>query len=232
MALLAVGLSVIIYTCFSFQESIPFGLVAAGAALLFFAYGLLLNRTTAFNSFVSPAMVIAAFFASLGAYLSSFHSYDMRFPNLLEHRMWGISIICLYVPAIIMWGFGLKSVLSDIRIRLISLCIIVSCVLIAAPFVLPFLLKSEPDTFWVILFSNIACFVLSAGFIACSFRLEDRRIFWAGVLFAALVITSRFFEYETGLLIKAVVFITCGICLILAGVGFENYLKRRRLVNE
>ena len=82
------------------------------------------------------------------------------------------------------------------------------------------------------MFANIACFTLSAGFIACSFRLEDRRIFWAGVLFAALIIASRFLEYETGLLIKAVVFIACGIGLIAAGVGFENYLKKRRLINE
>ena len=80
--------------------------------------------------------------------------------------------------------------------------------------------------------SNVACLVLSAGLIANSFRAEDRRFFWAGVLFVALVIASRFFEYETGLLLKAVVFITCGIGLILAGVGFENYLKKRRIANE
>jgi hypothetical protein len=78
----------------------------------------------------------------------------------------------------------------------------------------------------------VACLVLSAALIANSFRAEDRQFFWAGVLFVALVIASRFFEYETGLLIKAVVFITCGIGLILAGVGFENYLKQRRMTNE
>jgi hypothetical protein len=80
--------------------------------------------------------------------------------------------------------------------------------------------------------SNIACVVLATGLVANSFRAEDRRLFWAGILFAALVITSRFFEYETGLLIKAVVFIACGIGLIIAGVGFENYLKKRRIANE
>ncbi len=80
--------------------------------------------------------------------------------------------------------------------------------------------------------SNVACLVLSAALIANSFRAEDRGLFWAGVLFVALIIASRFLEYETGLLLKAIVFITCGICLILAGVGFENYLKRRRTANE
>ncbi|MGD0077467.1 MAG: DUF2157 domain-containing protein, partial [Sedimentisphaerales bacterium] len=64
------------------------------------------------------------------------------------------------------------------------------------------------------------------------FLLLDRQIFWAGILFTALVIASRFLEYETGLVIKAVIFITCGIAIILAGVGFENYLRKRRITNE
>jgi hypothetical protein len=110
--------------------------------------------------------------------------------------------------------------------------VIISCVLVSSPIVLTQVLVSSPDSFLVVVFSNVACLVLSAALIANSFRAEDRQLFWAGVLYLALVITSRFFEYETGLLIKAVVFITCGVALILAGVGFENYLKQRRMTNE
>jgi uncharacterized membrane protein len=226
MSLLAIGLAAFLYTFINFYGIITLGLVAGGAALLFFAYGLLLYRTTNFNSFVPSAMVTGAFFAALGAYLSSFHSYEYRFPDLSGHNMWLIMIICFYAMAVIMWGITLKGALINVRTRLMSLSILISCILISVPMLLP------PDSFFYALCGNIACLILSAGFIACSFRLEDRRVFWAGVLFAALVITSRFFEYDTGLLIKAVVFITCGIGLILAGVGFENYLRKRRLVNE
>ena len=88
------------------------------------------------------------------------------------------------------------------------------------------------DCFWIVVLFNLGCFALCAGLIAGSFRTESRGLFWAGIIFTALVITSRFLEYETGLLIKAVIFITCGISIILAGVGFENYLKRRRVANE
>jgi hypothetical protein len=90
----------------------------------------------------------------------------------------------------------------------------------------------SPDSFWCTVCANVACFILAAALVANGFSSLDRRIFWAGVMFIALVITSRFLEYETGLLIKAAVFIACGICLILAGVGFENYLKQRRPANE
>jgi uncharacterized membrane protein len=231
LSLLAVGVSVVIYVGLDSRELASFGLAAPGAALLFFAYGRLLHRTANFKSFAYPAMVAATAFIAFGAYLSSFHSYGMRFPDLFEHRMWLVPTICLYVPAVVMWGLAFKGTLADGKIRLVALGVLVSCVLVAAPIVLTPILMSVPDSFLSTVLSNVACLVLSAGLIANSFRAEDRRFFWAGVLFVALVIASRFFEYETGLLIKAVVFITCGIGLILAGVGFENYLKRRRPAN-
>ncbi len=61
-----------------------------------------------------------------------------------------------------------------------------------------------------------------------AFTFEDRRVFWAAVLMAALLILSRTLEYETELLIKAVIFTACGVGLIVAGVLFERFLKSRR----
>jgi uncharacterized membrane protein len=232
LSLLAVGAAVVVCAGVGSEELASFGLAAPGAALLFFAYGLLLHRTANFKSFAYPAMVAATAFIAFGAYLSSFHSYEMRFPDLLQHRMWLVPTICLYVPALVMWGLAFKGTLADGEIRLVALGVLVSCVLVAAPIALTPVLMSAPDSFWSIVFSNVACLVLSTALVINSFRAEDRRFFWAGVLFVALVIASRFFEYETGLLIKAVVFITCGVGLIIAGVGFENYLKKRRIANE
>jgi uncharacterized membrane protein len=232
LSLLAIGASVVVCAGFGSESITSSGLAAPGAALLFFACGLLFNRSVGFKVFASPAMIVATAFVAFGAYLSSFHPYSMEFSNLLERRMWLVPTICLYVPALLMWGLVFKGIFTERRIRWIALGVLVSCVLVAAPIVLTQVLMSSPDSFWIVVFSNVACLVLSAGLIANSFRAEDRQFFWAGVLFVALVIASRFFEYETGLLIKAVVFITCGIGLILAGVGFENYLKQRRMTNE
>ncbi|MGD0552981.1 MAG: DUF2157 domain-containing protein [Sedimentisphaerales bacterium] len=232
LSLFAIGASVVVCAGVGAEELASFGLAAPGAALLFFAFGLLLNRSVGFKAFASPAMVVAAVFIAFGAYLSSFHYYGMSYSDLFEHRMWLVPTICLYAPALLMWGFVFKAIFAGQRISWFDLGVFFSCVLVAAPIVLTQVLVSSPDSFLVVVFSNVACLVLSAALIANSFRAEDRQFFWAGVLFVALVIASRFFEYETGLLIKAVVFITCGIGLILAGVGFENYLKQRRMTNE
>lgn len=170
LSLLAVGAAVVVYAGFGSEELASFGLAAPGAALLFFAYGLLLHRTANFKAFTSPAMVVATGFIAFGAYLSSFHSYGMRFPNLLEHRMWLVPTICLYVPALVMWGLVFKKIFTEQRIHWVSLGVIVACVLVAAPIVLTPVLMSSPDSFWSIVLSNVACLVLSAGLVANSFR--------------------------------------------------------------
>lgn len=231
LSLFAIGASVVVCAGFGSEMIASFGLAAPGAALLFFAFGLLLNRSVDFKAFASPAMVVATVFIAFGAYLSSFHHYGMSYSDLFEHRMWLVPTGCFYTLALLMWSFVLKTILAGQRIGWFAIGVFLSCVLVAAPIALTQALMGSPDSFWIIVFSNVACLVLSAGLIVNSFLAEDRRLFWAGVLYLALVITSRFFEYETGLLIKAVVFITCGVSLILAGVGFENYLKQRRMTN-
>ncbi len=231
LSLIVIGASVVVYAGFD-SEIIALGLAAPGAALLFFAFGLLLNRSVGLKMFASPAMVVATLFIAFGAYLSSFHYYSLSYSNLFEHRMWLVPTISLYAMAVLMWSFVFKEFFAGQRISLFVSGVLVSCVLVAAPIVITQASMGSPDSFWVAVFSNLACLTLSAALIANSFRAEDRRLFWAGVLYLALVITSRFFEYETGLLIKAVVFIVCGVSLILAGVGFENYLKQRRMTNE
>jgi len=65
-----------------------------------------------------------------------------------------------------------------------------------------------------------------------SLKLEDRRIFWASVLLAAVVVLARTLEYEIGLLVKSAIFTTCGIGLILAGILFERYLRIRRRTHD
>ena len=45
-------------------------------------------------------------------------------------------------------------------------------------------------------------------------------------------VTLESVEYETGLLIKSAAFTASGIALIVAGVMFEKYLKKRRLADE
>jgi uncharacterized membrane protein len=52
-----------------------------------------------------------------------------------------------------------------------------------------------------------------------------RHRFWGGMVLLVLGITSRMFEYNTDLILKALVLIGCGIGIILAGIWFERLQK-------
>jgi uncharacterized membrane protein len=229
---LAAGFAVVIYVWHSVGGLASYGVVAPGLALLFFGWGLVSARTARFHIFGSPAMIIGAIFIAFGAYISSFKQYGLGFPDLLKERLWLVPTIAAYLLGIAAWLAAIKQVLSDTNAKWIAAGLFVSSVLVAASVLMTPMLMSSPDSFWCTVYANVACFILAAALVANSFVLLDRRIFWAGVMFIALVIASRFLEYKTGLLIKAVIFIVCGIGIILAGVGFENYLKKRRIANE
>lgn len=236
LSLLAVGISILICAGWDSRELSTFSVAAAGVSLLFFALGLLSDRTAAFKSFTAPAMVLATILMALNAYMLSFKgpAREVQFGRG-ENWMWTIPVAAAYIMAIIMWVYVFKSMLQNRRIRLISISILVSTVLLLVGIIVKTFLPGSwiyDDYLFVVITSHLASLVLCIGLIANSFLAEDRNFFWAGIIFAALIITTRFFEYETGLLLKSAVFTACGIGLIFAGITFEHYLKKRRLPNE
>ncbi len=52
--------------------------------------------------------------------------------------------------------------------------------------------------------------------------LGGRRRFWSGMVLLVLGITSRMFEYNTALILKAIVLAGCGLAVICAGLWFES----------
>jgi Zn-dependent membrane protease YugP len=50
----------------------------------------------------------------------------------------------------------------------------------------------------------------------------SRGQFWAGVVVLSAQLASRFFEYQTGLLLKSAMFIGLGVVVLIAGVLFET----------
>jgi uncharacterized membrane protein len=75
--------------------------------------------------------------------------------------------------------------------------------------------------------TNLAALILSAVIIGISLIDEQRVVFWLGSLYLVLLILSRFLEYETSLLVKSAAFLACGIAVILAGISYERYLRRK-----
>ncbi|AFY69986.1 Protein of unknown function DUF2157, membrane [Thalassoporum mexicanum PCC 7367] len=71
---------------------------------------------------------------------------------------------------------------------------------------------------------NVLLFLLAAGMIRISLEKSRRLPFWTGTILLILQITSRMFEYNTGLAFKAAIFMLCGVAVISAGIWFERYL--------
>lgn len=74
----------------------------------------------------------------------------------------------------------------------------------------------------VLVLINLAYFALAAAISWQGLHQGQRWRFWLGLLALTLQILTRFFEYDTGLLLRSVVLICCGVGVILAGLRFER----------
>lgn len=72
---------------------------------------------------------------------------------------------------------------------------------------------------------NILLALLSVGMMREGLGSGARPPFWWGLVVLTLQILSRVLEYETGLLVKSMVFVACGIGVILVGLWFERYVR-------
>jgi len=75
--------------------------------------------------------------------------------------------------------------------------------------------------------TNLAALILAAIIIGVGLIDERRLAFWLGSLYVVLLILSRFLEYETSLLVKSAAFLACGVAVIIAGISYEKYLRRK-----
>ncbi|MDJ1179850.1 DUF2157 domain-containing protein [Roseofilum sp. BLCC_M91] len=69
---------------------------------------------------------------------------------------------------------------------------------------------------------NIQIFLLAITFIRRGLKWGTRLGFWSGLVLLTGQIISRMLEYDTGLLLKSIVFILCGLGVMAAGFWFEK----------
>ncbi|MDB9516699.1 DUF2157 domain-containing protein [Roseofilum reptotaenium CS-1145] len=69
---------------------------------------------------------------------------------------------------------------------------------------------------------NIEIFLLAVNWIRVGLKQGTRLRFWSGLILLTGQIISRMLEYETGLLLKSIVFILCGLGVMAAGFWFEK----------
>lgn len=72
---------------------------------------------------------------------------------------------------------------------------------------------------------NVLLFLLAASFIRQGLAKGNRILFWCGMSTLILQILSRILEYDTGLLLKSVVFLLCGVGVMFVGLWFERYVR-------
>jgi uncharacterized membrane protein len=72
---------------------------------------------------------------------------------------------------------------------------------------------------------NFMLLLLAIELIREALATGKRRGFWSGIILLVLQICSRMLEYDTELLLKAIVLFLCGIGIIVAGLWFERYIQ-------
>ncbi|MEB3356227.1 MAG: DUF2157 domain-containing protein [Synechococcales bacterium] len=72
---------------------------------------------------------------------------------------------------------------------------------------------------------NGLLFLLGAGLMREGLGDGTRRQFWLGLILLTLQILSRVLEYETGLLLKSLTFLLCGVGVMAIGLWFERHVR-------
>ena len=72
---------------------------------------------------------------------------------------------------------------------------------------------------------NVMLFMLSIGLMREGLTHGQRRAFWFGLLLLICRILNWFFLANTGLFIKSLVFVLCGVGVIAIGLWFEKYVR-------
>ena len=203
---------------------------SALAGVLLFAWGTISHPKEPLKFIAPQAWAFGIIAASFALYLCSFFDFCKE---LLPHwkpspfasfSAFSVTSAVLLLTAIVLWLFSLPKA-GKIVMFLLQIATALALVLVAA---LPWFIQPYTMAFS----ANLLLILMIILLFCAAFAYEDRRVFWAAVLMAALLILSRTLEYETELLIKAVIFTACGVGIIVAGVLFERFLKSRRAVHD
>lgn len=107
----------------------------------------------------------------------------------------------------------------DTASTVLLVCLLITVGILFASFV------AGPITILATTTCNVLLTLMALGMMREGLGAGLRVPFWWGLVMLTLQILSRVLEYETGLLVKSVVFVVCGISVICVGLWFERYVQ-------
>jgi uncharacterized membrane protein len=221
----ATFLGIIISTCVmaGFGDSArPMLLALAAGGFLACTVGELHRLTNWHSEFANLTAGLGFSVLALAAYIGSFDDVwdsptraDRRFPYL------AILLLALSIVASVFW------LQREAKERLwIPIALMAIAAQLCGSALLAITTTNDAGILFTFL-TNIAALMLAAVIIGISLIDEKRAAFWLGSLYIILLILSRFLEYETSLLLKSAAFLACGVAVIIAGISYEKYLRRK-----
>jgi uncharacterized membrane protein len=159
---------------------------------------------------------------ALTAYVWSFHGLWEGFVFGPMRSLWAILFFLLSIVfSLLMFGRARTQPLLTAGVLLAGGTLCASSLLSGAG------ANISNGEFLFTVITNLAALILAAIIIGVGLIDERRLAFWLGSLYLVLLVLSRFLEYETSLLIKSAAFLACGVTVIIAGISYEKYLRRK-----
>ena len=175
---------------------------------------------------------MAVFYLGCFFYLCSFNFWDNNFDSTQSGKFIDFAPWPLLIAPIIFtiwgiwawWKLGVRRT-SNLPWRLDRNSTYIGTTLVILFGLIWFNIAVAPIGIAGTIIFNLLLFLLAIILISQSVREGRRFNFWLGIILLILQIFSRMFEYDTGLILKAIALFACGIAAILAGLWFERYLS-------
>lgn len=230
LSLFAIAVAAVLSSTGRGQTGLLLGVSSAAVGLLYSCWGLIAAGGERFKSFAAPAIFLGFLAMTIAVYMASFQKVAgewlysrVEFDNVsLPAAV--TPLVALVVGIVLVVPAAFRSRTNPAAAKILAAAVL--------SFILFLVGSLTFSQFAFALLANVALFALGAAFIWTARDLEDRRLFWSGVILIALMIVSRTLEYETGLLVKAVVFTAGGVAIIALGIMYEKFLTTRRIAHE
>ena len=203
-------------------ESWAVYLTLAGLGALYRGLGLWLRGSERARDMAAPAMFLGGAVVLLPAYMLSFAEGpgDSVVKHLWESEGWSWTVLLglIYAAAIVSWVVAIRRVPTAGVARSTHFGVLAAALLLPAG-----ILTGHEVVLSVM--ANLALLGVAGTLLQSAVTRGQRQEFWMGLMLLALVIVSRFLEWDTHLMVKSAVFVLCGLGVIFGGARFEKHLK-------